>query len=103
MEVHWHTSEIINNILILVIIFLPSCFHAEKSQDSDLNLTYLNINNKILHAQNRLCACSNSEKFRKKLLNAHVDHVLEGLVQVVADFLDFHLLCEEVFFHLMSM
>ena len=39
----------------------------------------------------------------KELLNAHVDHVLEGLVQVVADFLDFHLLGEEVFFHLMSM
>ena len=36
----------------------------------------------------------------KELLNAHVDHVLEGLVQVVADFLDFHFLSEKVFFHL---
>ena len=36
----------------------------------------------------------------KELLNAHVDHVLEGLVQVVAHFLDLHLLSEQIFFHL---
>ena len=34
------------------------------------------------------------------LSDAHVDHVLEGLVQVVAHFLDLHLLSEQVFLHL---
>ena len=32
--------------------------------------------------------------------DAHVDHILEGLVQVVADFLDFHLLGEKIFLNL---
>ena len=40
------------------------------------------------------------DQIPKELLNAHVDHVLKGLVQVVADFLDFHFLSEKVFFHL---
>ena len=32
--------------------------------------------------------------------DAHVDHVLEGLVQVVAHLLDLHLLREQIFLHL---
>ena len=34
--------------------------------------------------------------------DAHVDHILEGLVKVVAHFLDFHLLSEEIFLNLIN-